>query len=222
MPTQESIIVGIATAVLVALWWLVLIRPFVRQAVCKVRAPLWAVWNAEAAIVIWVASTYVSERLGFFASVELPILPSSSLVSVVSAWQEPQVLAAPELAGAAVALLVLGALWGGSPRARRHAMLLAVPAGIISGVVTGEAVSRCAMSAAASSIGADCVVRHSFRESINIGTAEKPAPKLHAFAIAHGVKFGWSYTEQRFFPLPDYMAEQTYALERKCRSQMRG
>ncbi len=129
----------------------------------------------------------------------------------------------PQVAVKVLAVGIAAALWWTGGGLRRHAMVIAIPIAVAAGIGTGELMSRHAMTADATRIGAECLVRNSFLHSVLFsGNDNTPKPDIHAYAIAKGVEYLWSYSEASFVPVEDYLVPQSFAIERTCRAQLKG
>lgn len=217
------LVLAISIMLGIAWWWLLIIRPMVRARRAGQPIPLASSLALQASIG-GAAITALLQGGGFWELVSnlalppaLPLLwlidPPAPVRAVVAQNRAAIVLG---LLGAVAVVVAMAAM---ARQLLRVSLIPALAVAIILLLALAERRSAARMEARAAELHADCLVRHSFRESLGFW-GEEFQWDLHASARIKGEWYGWSYREDDFYRIPERAPTDGNGLKAACFDQI--
>jgi hypothetical protein len=213
---------ALALLVLLAVgwWYLLVIRPLMKMPTAGGPTPSTPLLALQLSLVTTTLGFFLGDGGAAFLNFFLPFL--SPLVFLFWLGEtETAVLYHYQTAvwgGAAAGLATVGCLCLISMRALKFALFPAFVIAGISAVHLAEARSQDRMSSRADQLGATCLARHSFSQSLRFA-GEEFQWDLHASARIDGTWHGWSYAQDDFYLIPDRAPKDGNGLQAECEAQ---
>ena len=204
-------------------WWYGLVfRPLMKAQAAGSPYPLTALlalqFSSASSVILLLyadaASAFWSFLFPFLDPVGLIMSPSAKKSAVLSHYHTAV------WAGFTAGIAIVGSFCVVSFRALRFALLPSLVIAAVTTVYLAEARALERMTSRATELGATCLARHSFSESLGFW-GEDLQWDLHASARIDGKRHGWSYVQDDFYLIPDAAPKDGNGLQAECKAQER-